>query len=83
MAAGNNLRRLKRLLEETEGDVREAVRRFTGLPLSGVAERLGIRRSDLNFMLAQERRYLHDRRRLEAEFDLPPYSLDTILDTEE
>jgi hypothetical protein len=76
-----NLRQLMKMIEEHD-DARDAFRTYTGLSLNAIAQSIAMRRSDLNMMLAADspRRYLHGRRRLEEEYNLPPYSLDDILD---
>ena len=78
-----NLRMLLACLRDCE-DPREALRQFTGDTLSGMAARTNTLRTDMNMMLSPRstRRYTHIRRQLEAEYNLPIYSLDDLLDQE-
>ena len=77
-----NLKQLRVLWGEND-DPKDAIRAFTGQSLSAVARRIGMRRTDLTMMLDPRdfrRKYLPERRILEAEYNLPAYCLDELLD---
>lgn len=80
LTQSENLKQLRALFAEHE-DPRDAMRVFTGASLNAMARRVGMRRTDLNMMLAPgtTRRYLPERRQLEVEYHLPPYCLDQLL----
>ena len=66
-----------------QGDAAAALRQYTGLPTSALAERLGVSRQTLGqcLNLAPGRTYPHVRRALEAELQLQPEDLDRLLAT--
>lgn len=76
-----NLAKLRKLLAEHD-DPRDAFREYTGDTLTAMAERVGMRRTDMTFMLraSSPRRYLPERRVFEVEYHLPAYNLDDLLD---
>lgn len=81
MGAQANLERLATLQTKAGGDMREAVRRFTGKSLLELAREVSIRRSDLGMCLGFQygRTYAGIRRALELHLDLPQYSLDGLI----
>lgn len=76
------IERLRRLIEEAGGNVREGVRRFSGLTLADLAEEAGLSREQVNLTLGcyPGRRGPHIRRQIELYLGLEPYDLDGILD---
>jgi hypothetical protein len=77
-----NLGRLRSAVDLAYGDVREAVRQYTGGTITALAERAGVGRKDADMCLGRSygRTYPGARRALEVALDIPQYSLDTILD---
>lgn len=75
------LDRLKQLIEECQGDVKDAVRGLCGCTTTALAERLGFPYQTVEACLrvAENRRYPHVRRAIEAELNLPVGSLDKVL----
>jgi len=72
---------LTEMVEACDGDMRTAVRRYTGLNLADLARRMGCSRSTVNHTLAgyPGRTNAAMRRALELELRLPQYALDELI----
>lgn len=73
--------RLEALLRKSGGDMREAVRRFTGQTIKDLAADMGLSRPSVNHTLAgyPGRKNPPVRRSLEVRLGLPPYALDRLI----
>ena len=76
-----NLDRLRRSIRLRGGDVSGGFRRFTAATTKDIAETLSLPRQSVEQCLRKSggREYPHVRRALEAEYGLPPFSLDKLL----
>jgi hypothetical protein len=76
-----NLGRLRSEIDLAQGDVRAAVRSYTGDSITALADRAGIGRKDADMCLGRSygRIYPGARRAIEVVLDIPQYALDDIL----